>query len=277
MDNETEIIDFLRKNCPDAWHAWRRKNNHPTPDTLIGRTVRTLRPGFGGGSGEIRTIESYDKERNTFSLRGGYDNGLSISPFSLEVRTRGILDSLIPDIGTHSAWYLDLEPIPETIVVCLRGVPASGKSTLAKELEDIEKGTFAQFTRISADETGPNKWVSELKQAVERKDKYIVVDRCHTTEKQRARTIDALKEYGDRVVTILLTLTEVGFTELEQRIKDDVDHTFGVEKRLHALKCHMKEQNQDKLDAYKEGWGATMTQEQPNQLGPLWRLLRNIR
>jgi len=136
-----------------------------------------------------------------------------------------------------------------TLVVCLRGVPGSGKSTLAKELER-ELG----FTRISSDELGLKAWKKPLKEAIERGDKKIVIDRCHSTHRQRMHLVRTLAPYKDQIETAITTLPEIPFKELERRIREDVGHTYGVGTRLIALKSHSKDRQNDKISMRLEGW-----------------------
>jgi len=137
----------------------------------------------------------------------------------------------------------------KTLVVVLRGVPGSGKSTLARELE-----SSLGFTRISSDELGLKAWRAPLQEAVERGDKYIVLDRCHSTHNQRMHASRTLAPYKDKITTAITTLPELPFEELKRRIKADVGHTYGIETRLIALKSHSKDRHNDKISMAKEGW-----------------------
>lgn len=267
----TELLEFLKSNCPEAWHAWRRKSNHPTPDTLIGRTLRSLRPGYGGRGDQILKVDGYKDGR--LQLSHSRESGVYTTPFELEVRQRGILDHFV-DYPTRSAWYLDFEVLPDTIVVCLQGPPGSGKTTLSKGLEDKKKKTFAQFTRITPDEIGANKWMEDLKEAIRKKDKFVVVDRCHLNIHQRGRTLDCLHEFGDKVFTILLTLPNVEYAELENRIKQDTNHKYDPEKRLTALRGQLKVADEVSQD---EKWGCLLSLDSTENIGPLWQLLNTIR
>jgi len=275
-----EIVEFLKHNCPTAFHAWRRHQNHPTPDTLIGRNVRTIRPGFGGDSGQRLVVKSYDEKRDELTLTGKdrFDGEAEYgSHFNLNIRERGIIDSLVPNLATHRAWYLDFEVIPDTTVLLLAGVPGSGKTTMAKDLENPEGNRIAQFYRISSDDVGRNKWKLELQDAIERKEKYIVLDRCHTTLQARNKVMDILRPYGDKIVTIIATLPDVGYSELEKRVLNDDTHKCTPEKRLIATKSHIKTFEPVSSD---EEWHVKWEMSGSSldiQLRPLWAIIRQLR
>lgn len=134
-------------------------------------------------------------------------------------------------------------------VLFLRGVPGSGKSTLAKDLEKL-----GLFTRITADEVGLNAWKQPLIEAIERKDPYIIVDRCHTSKKQRENALNVVEPYKTRVYKILVTLSKSDYDTLERRIKNDTGHAYGVDERIVALKNHISLIRKDRVDFKKEGF-----------------------
>ena len=134
-------------------------------------------------------------------------------------------------------------------IVILRGVPGSGKSTLAKKLEE----TFG-FTRISSDELGLKAWRAPLQEAIERGDNLIVLDRCHSTHRQRMLTVRTIAPYKDKIRTFITTLPGVPFQDLERRIKSDVGHKYGISERLIDLRTHSKDRQDDKISMNKEGW-----------------------
>lgn len=137
----------------------------------------------------------------------------------------------------------------KTLVVVLRGVPGSGKSTLARELV-----SSLGFTMISSDEMGLKGWRAPLEEAVVRGDKFIVIDRCHSTHDQRMHASRTLAPYKDKIITAITTLPELPFEELQRRIKADVGHPYGVDTRIIALKSHSKSRHNDKISMAKEGW-----------------------
>jgi len=137
----------------------------------------------------------------------------------------------------------------EQIVFFLRGVPGSGKSTLAKELE-----ARLGCTHISSDDLGLKAWVSPLQEAIARGDKYIVVDRCHSTYKQRMPAARAVAPYKYQIKTIIVTIPTLSYEELEKRITSDVGHTYGVTERMIALRSHLKDRQNDFISMKKEGW-----------------------
>ena len=134
-------------------------------------------------------------------------------------------------------------------VLFLRGVPGSGKSTLAKDLEKL-----GIFTRITADEVGLHAWKQPLIDAIERKEQYIILDRCHSSRRQRENALNVVEPYKNRVLKVLVTLAKSDYPTLERRIRNDVGHAYGVDERLVALKNHMGEIRRDRVDFKKEGF-----------------------
>jgi len=137
----------------------------------------------------------------------------------------------------------------KTKIIVLRGVPGSGKSTLALQLEKN-----LGFTRISSDELGLKAWKAPLRQAIERGDPNIVIDRCHSTHKQRMHLVRTISPYKNQIETTIVTLPELPFDELRKRIANDVGHTYGVDKRTIALRVHSKDRQNDFISMAREGW-----------------------
>lgn len=272
-----ELTDFLKFNFPNSWQSWQRKKNHPTPESLIGRTLKSITSGYGGHGGQLLKVTGYQNGSLVLKSNTRNDHNIYTTPFELEVRYQGILDNLVPNLPIRRAWYKDFEVLPESIVVLLRGVPGSGKTTLAKKLQDPEKQTFAQFTRISADDTKGRGWTKKLTEAIERKDKYIVLDRCHSDKKQRQRPLHILRDYGDRVFTIVLTLPIPSYEVLEERIKKDEDHSCPIDRRIIAMKSHLQRRNEDNFNPEIEGWDHHIELQNTDQLGELWRVLRALK
>ena len=163
----------------------------------------------------------------------------------------------------------DGSKLNKTLVLCLRGVPGSGKSTLAKELENT-----LGYTRLSSDELGLKAWKIPLREAIERGDKFIVVDRCHSTHKQRMHVVRTLAPYKDKIFTAIVTIPTPPFEELEKRIKSDVGHTYGVNDRLIALRVHSKDRQNDFISMRTEGWDRIIKLEN-NTLNEILKELDN--
>ena len=160
---------------------------------------------------------------------------------------------------------------PNTFAFFLRGVPSSGKSTLAKKLELSNY----KFTRISVDDVGRKAWINLLKEAIEREDRYIVVDRCHSSVELRKKSLQAISFYKNRVCSILVTLPRLSFEELTERIKNDLRHKYSPEERLIGLKCHMKKRSKDTVDIIKEGWDYHLDLNTDDSLEKFLRRLDN--
>lgn len=124
----------------------------------------------------------------------------------------------------------------KSTIFFLRGVPGTGKTTLAKELEKT-----GMFTRITADEVGLHGWKQHLIESIEKKDKYIILDRCHSSKKQRENALKVLEPYKSNIKKILVTLDKPSFRVLATRINNDVGHAYGVSERLVALRYHSSE------------------------------------
>lgn len=83
-------------------------------------------------------------------------------------------------------------------VVILVGLPASGKSYLAKEYEKN-----ADYVVINQDTQGSRITCEVLMKAALRAGLNVIIDRCNVSKKQRAPWIDIAKQYDARVECLL--------------------------------------------------------------------------
>jgi len=159
----------------------------------------------------------------------------------------------------------------KTRIIILRGVPGSGKTTLAKKLEKE-----LNWTRITADEHGLKAWKDPLKEAIERKDRFIILDRCHSSYNQRNNALKEIKPYKNQIITFLVTLPKLPFLELKERIIQDIGHRYAFDQRIMALKSHHKQMTYDKINKSIENWNYYINLETTSLSEFLEKMLRII-
>ena len=125
-------------------------------------------------------------------------------------------------------------------------MPGSGKTTLARELK--KQG----FVHISSDNMGPKGWMLHLKKAIENNEKFILVDRCNSSRKQREKSLNTIDPYREKISAYLVTLNPATYEDLKERILNDTGHKYKKGDRIKALGSHLKEI--DQVDILEENW-----------------------
>ena len=100
-------------------------------------------------------------------------------------------------------------------VIIMMGLPASGKSTIAKT-------EYSEYIRINQDELGSRDKCVEFFELNLTLDNDIIVDRCNVTKKQRKIWLDICRKHGIMDITSVWVKTDLD--ECKRRILSRLDH-----------------------------------------------------
>jgi atypical dual specificity phosphatase len=89
-------------------------------------------------------------------------------------------------------------------MVLMIGLPGSGKSTIAIEME-----RSGEYVRVNQDEIGSRNACKKMVEKHLSKNKSVVIDRCNFSENQRKCWIDLAKQYGVSTIRALWIYTPV--------------------------------------------------------------------
>lgn len=110
-------------------------------------------------------------------------------------------------------------------MIMLMGLPGSGKSTIAMQLEQMQP---YKFVRINQDELGSRGACLEKARKALRKEQHrrrncVIIDRCNINEQQRIPFLSLAQEMGDIPVDLII-LNHVSKETCLHRCQQRIDH-----------------------------------------------------